>query len=441
MVIGDKTMITNSNNNIKPIPDMYIPRWGDLDTTMLAFLQEDGDTLQNMLNTKFKATSDTMKYAPLRFFRGFVTQKASLFNHDKDRKADSDLINFDSLDAQESYAEQYLHCLRRSAMIIKKVDNVIEFEALDATQYFHYVQDDRELWFIATAPGHTSIYTTEGETNIVLGAVNLPLSKAVESYDLDKAFDEQYQYNKQLKFYTEPTELPMFPFVEWSYHRTNKAMGNELVSLEQVRITSLSWGIYNADPKLLMNIVLKTGSPNEEIKKVVKTFGRTTRVTKLGIGDDLSIFDTGDIKVLVDLQKTYNEMIVQQAVAWGVDKNAIVPSDKVESGEAKKVSLNYINDARKEHIGSAQAFDRAIFNVLKEVYNIDTNYQGISFRDLKLVIDKDTELNYAIKMRDEGFFTPEEAYAYVRKVTQEEAEERVQETEGITTQLGESYED
>lgn len=399
----------------------------------------------------------------------------------------------DELTLAEMYTERYHHLFQASATQVNFDGEKVSFIALDATMYFHDVPND--VWYLRVTNNKTYVYikqdfkyTAQGDlvsydTNLTPEQMGENLDRSVAlntTFNSDDATQNQgMEYDTNYNDYignttnallnkkvtkvivyetVKPTTMenlldsmdysktmeenglvvaedtaPLdgFPFVEWRSHRIKRAIPHELAKLQRDYITMLSWGFFNVSPKLLNQIIVKSGMNNEKLKEVLSNLGSSTSALKLELLDEIEVFDTGDITVLKDLFAIYSTILEQAALHEGVDKNAIVAQMRIESGEAKKVELGYINKARNNFKVPARLYEREIVNILKNVYKLDIEYNGIVFHDLALASDPVSDLEYATAMYVNHFWTYPQSYAYVNKVTVEVAETLIEEL-GLT---------
>jgi len=290
------------------------------------------------------------------------------------------------------------------------------FKVLSPLDYWH----EKEYWLVSNDDG-CILYKGINADNQGIQEVyssDTPYTQAIYAFDTTK---DGYGINA---IPNEEYKLPFIPIVEWRNNDTNKAIISSVVTLERSYINQLAWGLYNSDAKLLNQLILKTDMTLDETKKTVANdYGKTTKVVKLGVGDEFGIFETGDISVLIDIMKTYKELIEQMALSKGVDVTAVVRYSQPLSGESKRWDLGYINRIRNDYKQPARIFDKKVFNLLKFNWGIDCGWENIVFPDLDLVNDKRSDAEYASFMRTEGYWTGAEALAYVRKVDVEVAQE------------------
>jgi hypothetical protein len=487
-----KVIDTLKNNKINNLPD-----FAALGVTLKSYFGTDSAILKGIIEERYSVTSSEIPMLPLRFLNRFINEKASLFSNTFERilsdTADNDnKFSLDELTLAEMWAERYMHLFKQAALQVSFDGEKINFLALDPTMFFYDKYAD--MWFLKVSEDIVYLYKKEtsvhkvgtlsddedlnkDDSNIVgeyltssvalltpspnkskvivykcnTGELNSTLEYSNGTLKTGADFAtvlENFEYDRDLAqngFVATGETLQDFPFVLWNYYRIDSATPNDLADLQTNYISSLSWGLFNVDPKLLTQIVVKSGESESKIRSSLKKFGRTTAIVKLGINDTVDVFDIGDISVLRDLFKTYSEILEQRALQEGVDKNAVVSQLKMESGEAKKVELGYINKARNEFKVPARLFEKQIMEILNKMFGISISYNGIIFRDIEIAPDPLQDIEYANAMLKSKYWTFPQSYAYINKMSVEKAEELIKK-EGIEppdfnllpTQVGDS---
>ena len=445
-----------------------------------------------------------------RFINEKASLFSNSFERQLKFKAEGIEFDQDEMTLAEMYTERYHHLFQASATQVNFDGSKVSFIALDATMYFHDVPND--VWYLRVSDGTTYVYVKQDFKYTAQGdlvAYSTELTPEQKGDNLDRSvvhnatfnaddatqnqgitIDTNYNdyignttdalLNKKVSKVvvyttTKPTTmenllnemdysktmeenglvtipgtdtLDDFPFVEWRSHRIKRAIPHELAKLQRDYITMLSWGFFNVSPKLLNQLIVKSGMSNDKLQEVLRNVGSSTSALKLELLDDIEVFDTGDINVLKDLFTIYSTILEQAALHEGVDKNSIVAQMRIESGEAKKVELGYINKARNNFKVPARLYERGIVNILKNVYKLEIEYNGIVFHDLALASDPVNDLEYATAMYVNHYWTYPQSYAYVNKVTVEVAETLIEELgltppismeeQGMRTQVGDT---
>jgi len=412
-----------------------IPIWTDLEKNMNAYTDDVFDELKLAISKSFKDLKNKIDPLMLTFLPIFINKQASLYTNQFVREGleDVNFIDVDSLNEENKYVERFYHLSKYAGLYLYGDDNKVKFKALNPLDFFSqkgytFIQADDENVILFIEINNTlelyNIKSTDDDKDIFL-------SQIVNYFDLNKDMENQEELKENYIIEKEETDLATTPFIQIKYRFSNRPSLNNLVRLQERYIVAISWGVFNADPKMVMHLLANTGMDNDQAKIVFKDLGRRDKMTVLEINDELKAFDGGDISVLVNLEKMYTGFIVSACQKNGVDKNAVITQDKtgsdVESGESKKLSLKYINEYRKDFYSDFMKYEREIFEKINKIWgkNLDV---GITYQDLQ-ILDSDTErLNYAIKSRDDGFMTQIEAYSYVNKVSLEVAEIKVNET-------------
>ena len=399
-----------------------IPDFEDLNRTLSSYYEVDSEVLQDNLTNTFNLTN--FDFINLRFVNAFINAQASLYSNSFTRQLDyENQIDIDILNNALMESERYYHLFKRSAIFIDyNVDNTNYdyIRALDPTIYF--VDVDTNNVYLKDG-NDVLLFESVSKTKVNIYSKTIGFQQEISYYDITKSIEDNG--------YTYQSNLDNMPIIEVSYNRIPVALKSQLITLEENQINSISWGLFNANPKLLMQSTLETGKKPLDLIPLFEQYGKTNKMVLLGQGDKLNVFDTGDITVLKDLLLVYKDIVVQKALTLGVDKNSLIASDKVESGESKKVGLSYINNIRKNYMFTFKIFDRKVIDLMEKMKYKISNYNGIVFSDIEIVRTKEDSIIYANEMYNSGYWTFEESYAYIHQISVELAYEEIK-SKGLT---------
>src|SRR5574343_1103514 len=89
----------------------------EIDNVTSCYFETDRAYLEEFVASKYN-DSDKIKIIPIKFFRNFINQMASLYKNPFERKLSGDLsaVNFESLNHQLLWAERYLHMHKQSLL-------------------------------------------------------------------------------------------------------------------------------------------------------------------------------------------------------------------------------------------------------------------------------------------------------------------------------------
>lgn len=307
-----------------------------------AYKQLDATEIYDYVCTKYDSKG---KISPIyqRFFKNFINSKANCYKNYFERVVSGDdisLIDWDALNLAFETAERYMHVSNESIIYVKSLS---EFVVYDASQY-RQINDD---YYITTEKGSFVIKPNGVYQNTTQKADN----------------SEQSNYMQQLLYQT-----PVSPIIKFSVGIP--VQFNSLVQLEWDFIADLSWGVYNAGPKLLSQYIVASDEDEDKLKKATGNLGRTTKIMKTAMNDKISMIETGDLNNLKDLVGIYNDLVKQAAVSQGVDKNGVNLMTFFESGIAKIVELSYVNDKRKEYFRIYKMAEKKMYEVLSKLFGI-----------------------------------------------------------------------
>jgi len=413
--------VADNNKELK-----NLPKYEQLKIALKSYLAIDKARLGAIIIAAYKSIGQ-IETLPMRFVTSFIDQQASLFSGKIARQisGQEDIIDLDVLTDAESEAESYFHLFKKAAMFVyfdkdkDEDDNEISFQALDSTVYFNAYKQNKS-WYYQKEDLVTVRYTENEDKSI---SVYKKTGKTLESVLTGDGSDIVFHDSEQ--WLDAGIEVDVMPFVEWSYKRIETAVYNDLVDLEQNYIKVVSWGIYNLEPKLLSQIAVESGMSKEELKGVLTDLGRTTKALNLGLNDKLLYVDLGDAKVLEQALTSYEKLLTQRALSLGVDKNAVIPSAKVESGTAKMIELEYINEKRNKYKLGAKIFEKEIMKIVEKMTEKSFNYGGIVFFDKTVAPTKEEVRVYADAMKGSKYWSDIQAYAFVHQLDEVQAKKKM----------------
>ena len=441
----------------------YIPNFNDLKLNETSYLREDLADLEAAISSSFTQENGIIDVIPLTFFRTFINKQASLYTGTFERKGfkNDKKIDVETLDNELKYVNRYCHRDRRSLIYYYSEDDMIQFKAISSLNYFKqgdytFIQDTDEKVILF----HRGIITEEEisqEIPLLEGVVEA--GEIVKVYEISKIDDKNSdKVNNDISMYdvvsnwnllreplsqsmfsTDGTGVkayniedtnetyPIFPFSEIAYRDSKKAGRNYVSTLEMRYIKDMSFGVYHAEPKLVTHVILSGEFANkDEAADSAKDFGKRNKFTIVPTSTEAKIFEAGNLNVLKDMVEAFNGFISQQCQINGVDFHALIPQSKigndVESGESKKLVMDYINEYRRDFYTDYQKFEREIFSNINILWGIDNEGIKINFQDLEPSETKKDRLDYSILARDNSLMTQNEALAYSRKISIEDAE-------------------
>ena len=410
---------------------MHTPDFEALNDNNASYFETEDfvNRMNGKIEDKYKDYDKKIKLLPITFVRSFLDSMSSLYSNNvrRNNNIDENLIDKTSLDEALLYTEIFYNLHWKSALHTYTEENVQKFQALDPTRY--YVEN--EYTFISKNDAETWLYV-QGKAVLEVYLVYKPLKDTVEGWDLEKSPLEQFKEENENKQYVYSLNnignLTEAPLVEVSYYNIKKAQRNNLVMLQIMYVLDLSWGLYVSAAKLVNQVTFASDMKDEDANALFKEFGSSSKVLKTRKDDKFDLFDSGNIQVLMDIFKTYNEIISIKAVQLGADINSIIPQPEIqESGKAKEARVDYINKARKKHFPTFKDFESRFWAMMKDNFNIDTKFTSIKFFDLVPNQTPMEQLTYNKELYELGLYNFTDLYAQTFGVTYEEAETEIKE--------------
>ncbi len=439
-------MLSNNDSQFKNIPN-----YSDLVNNENAYIagREFYSNIRTKVSNRFSDSEHRITIAPLDFVFSFIRSQSSIYTGTFRRTLElganaEGFIDIDQINSELGELERLTNLHKKAGLwlftegtFLMENTTKLKAQALSPLQYFKSdAQEDASFYFFLSIDDkRTDLYVCSQDYNIQqMYYIDLPMISAVKDWDTTKEPLEQYGADDQEEpiIYEQSIEelggITKLPFVEVGYKYAGEPEKNPIIDLQENYIAELSWGLYTAESKLIHQVVVGSNMDTEELKKNFKNLGKADRVVKLRVGDTLNIFDTGNITVLKDIFVIFRELINQKALQAGADASAIITQEaKVESGEAKAIKLNYRNDVRATQFFMWKDFENRMWSIVSVVFGTAVDFNGIYFAPLALNETKKDKLEYAIRMRDEGFFNAVDAYAYIFDLTYDDAEEKMKE--------------
>ena len=349
------------------IPNFYDLGYGNisidqisLNTCMSCYFEKDIDDIISFMSVKF-SNSYKIPFIPTRFFKNFIDGQSNLYINKFERVIggrDVSLIDFDEFNYSMEWVEKYFHILRQSILYIK---SPTEFIPIDASNYRELDKND---YLIMSEDSYYRVNSTGVYQRLY-----------VENIDDNYNFEDVLLYSIN----------GVCPIIKLCEFGVSEPQINTLVSLEYNTIADISWGVYNATPKLLTQALMKSDETLDKSNDVAGGFGRTSKMLKVGSGEDITTIDMGDLRNLIDIQSVYDSIIVQQAIRRGIDSYSVSlnPLATVSSGESKKVELSYVNQYRKKYFRMFNKFEKQVFDTISKLFNLNLEFKKIEFYDIE----------------------------------------------------------
>lgn len=415
-----------------------VPIYEDIKNALDAFDANNNDLLRQILISKYRLNSSDIDIVEERCVGPFIKSQANIFSN-KFVRVLNNADDFDTtvLDEAEKRAERLFHLFQKVGMLVTQGnndplldnENELNFYVLSPLQYHH-----EGRWWVYNDEDGIFIFKAVSNNNQEIEEVYLSGYKSFQETVLkfdDSVIDLGVKYIETNKY----SDLKYVPIIELTNPNVNDIIISPIVNIEKTFINQLTFGLYNIEPKLVTQYLLKSDTDPKDLQSKINDLLNTTKLALINNSDSFDVLHTGDIKVIMDTYAIHRQILEQMALKHGVDISAIVRNTQSISGESKKFDLSYINRIRNDFKIPCRNFDKRIFNLIKENYGLDYGWENLIVNDLEIITDRETEMNYATNMRKNGFWTHAEAVSYVRQVSVEEAEQFIQ-THNIVPNVG-----
>lgn len=350
----------------------------DMRQNIAAYFKVDRALKLIALRNKFKDPKGNIPLMPVDFFEGFIDSMSNLYTNPFERTSENITIEVeDVLNECMEDAERYYHISLQSIVYVKSANEFIPF---DASEYVLYPNEN----------DYDAVFIQDGDDHVLAFKKNEPVARKETTLDDCQAWEDNVVDLSTWTPISPSVTFKTLPFVVIKHRRLTEPQKNELLDLEKAYIADMSWGMYNAVPKLLTQAVMKSDAAEDKTKEESDAFGRTGKMVFLDSTGELQTIDMGNLNNLKDIKTVWKEIINDKAVLYGVNKNAVAVTSELISGEAKKAELEYINARRNKFKRMFYKAERKICDISNELYNTKYSVTAINFKDILFGSDKDT---------------------------------------------------
>lgn len=321
----------------------------DIDMSTSCYYETDSDYLNEFIASRYEGSTDIV-IIPIRFFQNFINNQANCYKNPFTREisgTDANLVDQVNLDNSLVWVERFLHIHKQSLLYIESPSSYVSVNASN------YTKENGEYYFKS---GDKPIKVTKDGIYDVTDSSNPVIIKPLKG---------------------------TMPVIEYGYEGIDYPQANDLVTLQYNCIADVSWAIHNASIKLLSQPVVNSNENENDVKQKLRGYGKTKKLLKLGVTDSIKMVEVGNLQNMNDVYALYDKIIQQQAVRKGVDKFAVSIINSIQSGEAIKVQLAYINQIRRDFIPLYTKKEYEIFKVLRDIFNINVTLDKIEFPSLE----------------------------------------------------------
>lgn len=320
----------------------------EIDNVTSCYFETDRAYLDEYIASKYNGSTE-IKVIPIKFFRNFINQMASLYKNpfNRDITGDVDSINIESLNHQLLWSERYLHMHKQSLLYI---EGPTSFQSINASNY---------------------VKNTDGSYTFKSGDMLVKINKE-GIYDVTDPGKETI-----IKVLN-----GVIPIVEYGYPGIDYPQFNDVVELQYNCIADVSWAVHNAGIKLLSQPIVTSDGDKNEVRSNLRGLGKTSKTIHMKQSDQIRLMETGNLNNMMDVYKLYDIIVQQQAIRLGVDKYSVSIISAQVSGESIKNQLLYINQARHDFIPLMIEKEKEIFNILNVLFGTNITFNSIEYPDL-----------------------------------------------------------
>jgi len=131
-----------------------------------------------------------------------------------------------------------------------------------------------------------------------------------------------------------------------------------LIGLENEIMAGIAFMIFAIYLSMLKKFYVASDGDGPAIQKMIKSMGIGTQALHFGKqGDTAGILDTGGTENHVNYYDIQQRILMQRAQIDGVDKQALFPDNKVESGVSRRLQMGMISQKREDRIVDWEEFE------------------------------------------------------------------------------------
>ena len=151
-----------------------------------------------------------------------------------------------------------------------------------------------------------------------------------------------------------------------------------LIDLENEMMAGDAFTIYSFYLSMIKKFAIVSAGDGPAIQKMIQSMGIMSRAVHLGSqGDEVKMIDTAGTDNHINYKDITAKIMMQRAQIDGVDKQALFPDNKVESGVSRRLQMGMISQKREDRIVDWVEFEDehwALINTLDSSISAPENY-------------------------------------------------------------------
>jgi len=326
--------------------------------------------------TKFKNNADNIEIKKTDLSKLYINNQSNIYSNEVwyDKQ-------FDWLDQKkneqatlEKYANQ-----NGMALLWSFIENEIPvFKALHSSEFF--IENDYlgKLKSVIVKAG--SFYDEVGNLQSLFLTYDLTtkrIYKAIsQSWSMLPKYKNEKNETKEIKIelwdlYNEEfdgaKEFDVLPFTLFTKDGVIQPYTSDLIAIENMMTASLGYAEMTILISFLKKVFLTSNLNDADFDDFADKFGINFKMAKLPTGSEINFLDTGSVTNQLDYQTFFNNFLYLKANADGVDRYAVFPDLKVESGVSRAIQMKNIEQIRNSNIVLWKKFEQNNFKVLQNL--------------------------------------------------------------------------
>lgn len=401
--------------------------------------------IKTFIATKFKKNADSIEIKKLDLTKLYVNNQSNVYSNQVEYDLDFEDFPYLKNRKWELFKLEKYKNLNKQALLWTYLDRFgnIGFKALHASEFLISRDSYGQLDSVVIKVG--SYYDNIGQIHYIFygfkdGFIH---RKEATSWATLGEIDEKGKITDLIEINNWELLNAKIPDVELNLQKDYDVLPFNLVSEDNIiepefsdlidieNMTAAAYGY--AEMTIIISFLKKAmfmGSINAgDFKDFAEKFGINFDIAKFPANTDMKVLDMGTVQNQLDYQTFNNNFLYFRANADGVDRYAIFPDLKVESGISREIQMKNIEQIRNVNIVTWERFEFDNWQVITSLgfqAPEKVKYQEGITSSLIEKVEKDMKLLEMFeKQFNLGIITKKELIANVLGITIEQANDKI----------------
>lgn len=411
--------------------------------------------LSEFIKKKFSKNANNMEPKKVDLTKLYIGNQSNIYSNEVNYGVDIASEEFSYLRQkknEQSKLEKYLNLNKQALLWTYVRKNKLMFKALHCSEYYIDTDNFGELESVIIKTG--SYYDELGVLQYkFLGYKDGKIySKTAISWlflgEMEKGDDGIEKLTNKIKienwFFdnTNPDEFTyqILPFNLISYDNIITPARSDLIDLENMLSGGYSYGEMTILISFLKKFLVTSGMSQASFEEFAAKFGINFSLGLIPNESDVKFLDTGTVDNQLNYQLFMSVILYFRANADGVDRYAIFPDVKVESGISRELQMKNIEQIRNMNIPIWENFEHKNFELIASIKNkggsqafqvpTSVTYQkNITSSEAENLERQIKEYDLNQKKYIDGVITKVELIMRSEKISEEDAEKKINEVQ------------